>query len=995
MRALKFGVSTGALALAMAVAGAAAAQTAPAAQDDAVEEIVVTGFRASLANAIDVKRRSNDIVDVIKAEDIADFPDLNLAESLQRIPGVAIDRDSGEGRTITVRGLSAEFTRVRLNGLEALATTGGKDGSGGANRGRSFDFNVFASELFSSLTVRKSSSAETEEGSLGATIDLQTGRPFDYNKFVLSMGAQVGYNDLSESKDPRYTFLISNTWKDGRIGALLSVAYSARNTLEEGSSTGRWENPSVSTNSSTAFPCFGAAYNPSSAGAATGGSTALNSAACSTIGTVAGGTTVTSPAAAGTANNLWHPRIPRYGRLAYDQARLGVTGSLQWKPTDNSTLTFDALLAKLKNDRDETYLEVISFSRAGQGLPQTDVVNFTKDADGHLIKGTFDDVDARVEYRHDELNTEFSQFGLTYDILLWDKLKVTAMMGQSKSIQRNPVQTTFSFERYNTDGYSYDYSIDDKLPAFNYGFDVTNPASYVYSNSSAQGDPSLLRLRPSKAVNTFKTERLDLAYEVDDHLTIRAGGALKEYGFNSWEARNYSRVIPGGSGFVSEAGFPLPAGVTIADVSQLITGFGRNLDLPAGTPTAWIAPDLGKLQKVFGYDCNCINAYGDFRLSTLNQLGQLREITEKDLAWYLQADFDGAILSVPVRGNFGVRYSKTELSSLGHYNVGSVTTPVSTPVGLLSTQVPTDGFVTASRDYHDVLPSMNITAQPLENLYIRFAAAKVMSRPQLPVLTPGFTAMSQSAQTLTRGNPDLEPVRANTMDLNFEWYADKETLFSLGLFQKKITSYIQSQQATVLWSDTGLPNTLLTNGNTPSTVFYVTQALNTPGGTLKGYEISLQKPFTFLPEPFDGFGGIVNFTHVTSDITYVVTPANLKTGVAAVTVVQPLVNLSPNSYNVTLYYEKAGLKARISGAYRDEYLLTVPGGNGNDVRGKFETFNLDAQVSYDINEHLKVSLEMINLTDEFDSKWDDSKRQISEEYVHFGRQFYLGASYKF
>jgi hypothetical protein len=153
------------------------------ADDSAVEAVVVTGFRASLANALDVKRRENDLVDVIKAQDIADFPDLNLAESLQRVPGVSIDRDGGEGRTITVRGLGPDFTVVRLNGLEALATTGGKDGSGGANRGRQFDFSIFASELFNSVTVRKSTSAMNEEGSLGAIIDLQAARPFDFSKF--------------------------------------------------------------------------------------------------------------------------------------------------------------------------------------------------------------------------------------------------------------------------------------------------------------------------------------------------------------------------------------------------------------------------------------------------------------------------------------------------------------------------------------------------------------------------------------------------------------------------------------------------------------------------------------------------------------------------------------------------------------------------------------------------------------------------------------------
>ncbi len=989
---LKLGVSTGALALAIAMAGTASAQTAPAQADDsAVEEVVVTGFRASLANALDVKRRENDMVDVIKATDIADFPDLNLAESLQRIPGVSIDRDGGEGRTITVRGLNADFTVVRLNGLEALATTGGKDGSGGANRSRQFDFSIFASELFNSVTVRKSTSASNEEGSLGAIIDLQAARPFDFNKFTMSAGAKYGWNDLSRKSDPRYTFLIANTWNDGKFGALLSVAYAKRQTLEEGSSTGRWENPSVRFNSSTAFPCTGAAYNPVSGPPLT----------CGQIGTVTGGTSPTVAAAAGTANNLWHPRIPRYGRLEYNQKRLGVTGSLQWRPTDNSTLTLDTLFADFTNDRDETYLEIISFSRSGQGLPQTDVVNFAADAKGHLIKGTFDDVDARVEYRHDDLNTEFFQNVLTYDTKIGDKGKLVATYGQARSIQNNPVQTTFSFDRYNSDGYSYDYSTDPRRPSFNYGFDATNPANFQYSNSSALGDPSLLRLRPSKAVNTFKTLRFDFDYQVMDWLKVRTGAAFKEYGFNSSEKRIFSRVIPGGTGFVAEAAFPLPAGVTVADVSRLITGFGRGLDMPAGTPTSWIAPDLDKLKTAIGYDCNCINANGDFRLSSLNQLGALREISENDTSYYLQGDFDRDFGSIPVRGNVGVRWVKTEQDALGHFNTGSTTVSTVTPVGTLSQTVPTDGTQTTSRSYTNTLPSMNLSVQPLENFFVRFAAAKVMTRPQLQNLTPGFTANSQSAQTLTRGNPDLNPMLSNNIDLGFEWYPDRETLFSIGLFQKDIKSFIQTTAVAIPFSETGLPTSLLTNGNTPDTLFTVTSQQNTKGGKLKGYEISLQRPFTFLPAPFDGFGGIVNYTHVKSDIEYVIanpifggTPRVQLTPATLIT--QPLLNLSPEAYNGTLYYEKAGFKARISASYRDPYLIQVAPSatNNNDVRIKQKTLNVDTQVSYEFK-NFTITLEGINLTDQFDSKVDDSTRQISEEYVHFGRQYYLGVKYKF
>lgn len=212
--------SLGALALAMMAHDAAAqtAETAAPQQDAAeVDDIVVTGFRASLQNALNIKRREAGVVDAISAEDIADFPDTNLAESIQRIPGVSIDRDAGEGRSITVRGLSSEFTRTRINGIEAQSSTGATDSSGGVNRGRGFDFNVFASELFNNITVRKTASAEVEEGSLGATVDLQTSRPFDKMGFQGAISGQYGYNDLSQDWSPRFAALVSNTWADDQL----------------------------------------------------------------------------------------------------------------------------------------------------------------------------------------------------------------------------------------------------------------------------------------------------------------------------------------------------------------------------------------------------------------------------------------------------------------------------------------------------------------------------------------------------------------------------------------------------------------------------------------------------------------------------------------------------------------------------------------------------------------------------------------------------------
>lgn len=909
---------------------------------EALEEIVVTGFRGSLASAINQKRNENDIVDVINAEDIADFPDLNLAESLQRIPGVSIDRDGGEGRSITVRGLSSTFTRVRLNGLEALATTGGKDGSGGANRGRGFDFQIFASELFNSLTVRKSQSAQTEEGSLGATVDLQTARPFDYNKFVFAAGGQVGYNDLSKSKDPRGTLLVGDTFADGKIGVLASVAYAKTNRLEEGSSTGRWENPAVAGNSAGRFE----------------GGGALNSAANAAL----------------PENNAWHPRIPRYGRLDYDQERLGVTTALQFQPFETTRIDLDMLYANLKGTRQEQYLEIISFSRnaAAGGNGFTNVRSAQYDDKGNLISGTFDDVDVRTEQRRDELETEFLQYSVGLNQDFTESLRFKGTAGWSSSKQKNPVQTTLSLERFDSDGYTYDFSDKMNLPSFNYGFDVTNPANYVFSPSTRAvaggpvlGDQSLIRMRPNQTDNDFRTFRGEVEWEAQDWVTLKAGLAHKKYEFVTVEERRYTTRDPFSTANLTEAAVPLPAGTTIASISDLVTGFGRNLGMPEGTPTSWVVPSISKLADLLGIYCDCQNQYGDFRLDRSNQFGANRSAREKSLSAYIQADFNTEIGDMPLRGNIGVRQVKTKLSSTGY--VGTT-------------------LANVEREYDNTLPAMNLTLEPVDNILMRFGAAKVMARPDLPQLTPGG-AITNASQTLNIGNPFLEPIKANTLDLSFEWYPERETLFTVGLFYKDIKSYIQNISETIPFRDTGLPATLLTNNNTLDTVFTVTRAANTQGGPLKGFEVSLQKPFTFLPAPFDNFGGIVNFTYVTSDIDYIV---------AGRTVTEPLVGLSPKSYNATLYYEDEKFSARVSGSFRDGYLTQIAPGNGNDIRGKSSTFNLDFSASYEVTDQITVSFEAINLTDQFDERWvGTSDRKNLESYEHTGRQFFLGARYKY
>ncbi|HEY1091107.1 MAG TPA: TonB-dependent receptor, partial [Burkholderiaceae bacterium] len=589
---------------ALAAVGAVQAQSTPAAAPakDAkqLDTVVVTGFRASLESALNKKREDSGIVDVIKAEDIAKFPDTNLAESLQRIPGVVIDRDAGEGRNITVRGLGQDFTRVRINGVEALATTGGTDSSGGANRSRGFDFNVFASELFNQITVRKSSSADVDEGSLGATVDLQTSRPFDFKNFTASVSVKERYNDLSRTTDPRMAFLISDTFLNRKVGLLFSVAKSKRTLYEEGFSTVRWDNGASS----------GGWCAPGTGTCGSGGSvlvpgslppaklpvTADNSAAY---------------AAASSANNF-HPRLPRYGRLTHDQDRLGMTGSLQVRASDSTLVTLDMLFSQLKATRQEDFLEAISFSRSAAqgGKPQTSVVSASYDANGALLQGVYNGVDIRAESRFDVLKTTFSQPTLTIEHEFSDTLRMNAKLGRASSRFNNPVQTTTTLDALNVNGYSLDFRGNDRLPVISYPFDPTVKGgalqlvgvpvatSGTQAATVSNATTSEIRIRPQGANNQTDLGHLDFAWDViPNGLTLRAGYDAKKYLFKSWEFRRVNQ---------NDTIFPSAAGS--AALSTMLTGFGNGMSLPGGTPTSWVIPDLNAIAAAYDIYCNCIKS---------------------------------------------------------------------------------------------------------------------------------------------------------------------------------------------------------------------------------------------------------------------------------------------------------------------------------------------------------------------------------------------------
>ena len=433
-------VATSALAAALSSIGVtvARAEEPQSKPDSSVSEVVVTGFRASLKGAQALKKQAVGAEDVILAQDIAAFPDLNLAESLQRIAGVTISRDSGEGRQITMRGLGPDFTRTQLNGMEVLGNTAsGMDNRGGVSRTRSFDYSLFASELFDKVVVQKSYAAEQDEGGIGGTVELFTAKPFDYPGFKGVISAQAQDNSNTRNVTPRMVGLLSDRWGD--FGALVSVAYGEDDSNEFGYRAFNWGQIHV---------------NPANIGA---GVSAADAAKLEATG----------------ANEVFAPQADTYSTWYDHRSRLGTTISLQYEPGDRLKLGFDGLFSQLKDHRNDYALAASGTNSLTGNITGTQVVQSAVIQGNSLVAASFTGVDLRSENNVEQDTTNFYQTVLHGSYEVNDKLKVSGQAGYSRSDYALPVFDKVFLESKNN-AFSFDYR--PSMPVNTYGSGVTNPS---------------------------------------------------------------------------------------------------------------------------------------------------------------------------------------------------------------------------------------------------------------------------------------------------------------------------------------------------------------------------------------------------------------------------------------------------------------------------------------------------------------------------------------
>jgi TonB-dependent receptor len=915
----------------------AAAETAPADEGDA---IVVTGFRASLEAALNLKRDSVAAVDAIVAEDIAKFPDQNLAESLQRIPGISISRDGGEGRSITVRGLSSQFTRVRVNGMETIATS--TDGAS-ANRDRAFDFNVFASELFSSLVVRKTAEASLDEGSLGAVVDLNTGNPLAGRSGLNGALSVVGsYNDLAKDLGPRLAGLLS--WRNdaGTLGASISAAYSKTSTLELGNNSVRWAQARFDNVDGT--NCF----------------TTANS----------GGTYVPSTGC-DRAATTFHPRIPRYGEVAHDRERLGLTGSVQYSPTDATKLSIDALFSQYDASREEQWGEVLLRSNERS----INVVNPVYDANNNMIAATLNDAWVRTEHYLRQSQTKFYQVGGTWDQDVTDNLRFTALGGVSKSNADIPVETTVIFDDRDALGYSYDYR-DMARPKLTFGTSVMDPANFQLAE---------IRDRPSNVTNRFKTAQLRTEWDVSENITLKAGAVWRRFNF---DAEAYTRDTAvcgnGGTSLVTSTAGTITCSASSLFGPTAVYGFAVTPALsqafslgkagqPVGNTNGWLVPNLDAATAFTGL----------YSRTPANDAGNIRGVQETTKGAYLQADAKGEVLGLEFALNAGIRYAKTDQSSYGL--VSGVN-------------------ATVTRSYDDWLPSANLALYPTESTIVRFAVADVMTRPTLGSLTPGGSADGFNYR-VTSGNPFLDPYRARNYDLSLEWYFAPQAVLSLALFQKDVGTFTQSASITgATFAQTGLPASVLSPAS-PAALnpaqqleprWTLATTVNGSGAKLKGIELAAQIPFSaFTDGMLSNFGILANATFIDSNASFNVQGPAIAPGGALQNAVvsNTLGNVTKKAFNGTLYYDDGKFSARGMLSYRGRYHEGASG-TGNILEGYGATTNFDASVRYKLTEWMEVSVEGNNLLDTYRYRFTDFDADRNYENNHFGRTILFGARFK-
>lgn len=977
------------------------------------EEVVVTGIRASQRGAIDLKKSAGTMADAIVAEDVSKFPDKNVTESLQRITGVQITRDFGEGALINIRGMESGLNRIEFDGVTAL---------GGGSR--DVALTDTASELIKVLTVVKGSEARITEGGIGGTIQIEMRKANEFDEHFFSASFEEQYNDLSKDFSPDLNLTGVYKFSDD-FGVMLNLNASDKHTMIHALRNTqwiRWSDYDYSPDKTVVDPDYAqidSQYGCIQAYGPNGTNSIADNQSC--------------------LEQWWDfgPETPRYGIWERQEKRISSNLGFGWQATDELSVFGDYTY----NERDKTAQDYnLQFWTGKSGGIDRDSVVVDEN---HSIRG-FTSADAEVTNRTLQFAwlQKKSLFKIGADYIS-DNLEIKGIVAASESNEdidsrdthitskgvagvRITLDETGAPEFDLTSGYRYqnpDIADPDPFELFN----VNNPSSY--------NNRSRFKYAPEANEQHEDSAKVDVTYHFDDATFFKSARtgvrwALRSLKGESYEYNlirdvgvNYAALDSNGNPLLDSNNDPVLIEWTQADQTNLITGalqttprFFPNFDLGVGTLENYQAVNTNILiDRLQGVSATSVS-----RNALAPKAGKYY-IEEQTYAAYLQIDFEQEIADMRFWGNAGVRYARTETLSEGDVTIVSVydinddglaeywdwdgsgpvdynATPNYTFEDVTDDNGSYYGTVEATtfdaRDtskgaYDDLLPSLNLNLEVIPEVLNFYAgASKTMARPAITTLNINAACKRyatfrsrQPGSTLTNtckaGNPDIAPYRATQMDIAVMWYPNEDSLVSAAYFTKELTSYLGPDIVSY-------DNDFFAGGANGGVLYDVTQPDNINGVTTKGVELQGRTMFTMLPEPFSNMGVDANYTWMTAeDVPYV-------SQLDSVTL--SLLGQSGDTFNLTGFYEDDNWSARLAYNYRSTYLALAADRGGNPVYVE-DAGHLDAKVSYVFGDSgFTVFADARNLLSAVKLETAGEGRLSDLQWA--GRTFALGFTYK-
>ena len=862
--------------------------------------VSVTGQLAALRRAQEIKQDAVNVVDSISAEESGKFPDPNVADALQRVPGVSVNRSGGESSQIAVRGFGPDFVAVTVNNRQ-MATASGS---------RAFNFDVLPSEIISVAQVNKTSSADIPEVDIGGVVNIQTARPLDFHGYHGAWSA-AGVNsnltgDWQGKTTPKASGVFGWTNADKTFGWMASATYYKRKDTQLNTQANSWY---ANQNISQLSPGPG----------------------------TAGYTNVAVPET--LASNV----------VDETRTRKGFSGAIDWKPFDRLTIQADTLYS--------SYRVTPLKHEFGQYCNTADIQSLTTDAHNTVTSFTRNTPGPNLMANDYVMSYEPSyeksyQNGINFGFDIDDSSRLSLDISGSKAWNKQSPNGYFLVIGAKNFGVNPTWTNNGS----------NEPPSYANILSSTNLDALTAHCCNAGGNNnvTDKVDQYQLNYTknfVDGVLSQLEFGVQVE----DESDKSISWGTPNGILCNAYCGYtiPIPPDAVGAYV-YTAPGKVHGVSSP-GTPAQWIQYDprayLAWLASPAAYN----QLPADKRAALLAGLaanggtlnaapnpGSFNKVTENEKSFFAKSTFQGTMWDKPWALDVGVRYMDISSTStaIGQPPISYYIDPNDTSDG----QVTYGPLAPQSADggYHKWLPSLNFKWNLLDNLIYRASVSKTLTPPELSNLYYNRSFGTRpNALTINQGNPQLQPYTSRNFDMGLEWYINDASYIALEGFYKKVSNFTTTVSTPVDF----LPN----SANGQPLDWTLTQPINRNSSKIYGEEFTFNYQFTHvLPDPFDGLGFAANYTHVSSS-------TNLSPGTIAASGAFAVPGIG-NSANASLYYEKGPVQVRLAYNWRGAYLNSIAYGAGAQPDTRSAYGQLDLSASYDLNKYVSVFVSGTNLT---------------------------------